>query len=89
MWLQIALGKRPVNVRRNHLQSDAFIQPKRNGYAHKEDTMLNKVTMINAVWMVIMTGMIAATVTLYDQKVDASKVYGPYASARTAVMSQY
>jgi hypothetical protein len=39
--------------------------------------MPNKITMINAVWMVMMTGMLAATVALYDQKVDASKVYGP------------
>ena len=51
--------------------------------------MPNKITMINAVWMVMMTGMLAATIALYDHKVDASKVYGPYASARAAVMSQY
>ncbi|MBB3966584.1 hypothetical protein ACIQUB_27460 [Rhizobium sp. NPDC090275] len=51
--------------------------------------MPNKITMINAVWMVMMTGMLAATVALYDQKVETSKVYGPYASARTSVVSQY
>lgn len=56
---------------------------------HKEEDMPNKITMINAVWMVMMTGMLAVTVALYDHKVDASKVYGPYASARAAVMSQY
>lgn len=51
--------------------------------------MPNKVTMINAVWMVMITGMLAATIALYDQKVDASKVYGPYASAHAAITSQY
>ncbi|WP_200950873.1 hypothetical protein [Rhizobium sp. Root1220] len=51
--------------------------------------MPNKITMINAVWMVMMTGMLAATIALYDQKIDTSKVYGPYASARVAVSSQY
>ena len=51
--------------------------------------MPGKITMINVLWMVMVTGMLTATVALYDQKVDTSKVYGPYASARTAVLGQY
>ena len=51
--------------------------------------MFDKVTMINVVWMAVITGMLTATVALYDQKVEASKVYGPYASARAAIVSQY
>ncbi|WP_176439380.1 hypothetical protein [Rhizobium esperanzae] len=51
--------------------------------------MPGKITMINVLWMVMVTGMLTATVALYDQKVDTSKVYGPYASARTAVLGQH
>ncbi|MBB3312107.1 hypothetical protein FHT78_003883 [Rhizobium sp. BK196] len=53
--------------------------------------MPGKITMINMLWMVMITGMLTATIALYDnQKVDASKVYGPFASARTvSVLGQY
>lgn len=52
--------------------------------------MLDKMNMINIVWMTMVTGMLAATIALYDnQKVDQSKVYGPFASARTYVTAQY
>ena len=51
--------------------------------------MPGKITMINVVWMAMITGMLTATVALYDQKVDTSEVYGPSASARTAVLGQY
>ncbi|MGO4565695.1 hypothetical protein AB4Z52_11645 [Rhizobium sp. 2YAF20] len=51
--------------------------------------MSNKVTMINIVWMMMISGMLAATFALYDQKVDPAKVYGPFASARPFVASQY
>jgi len=53
--------------------------------------MPGKITMINVLWMVMVTGMLTATVALYDnQKIDASKVYGPYASARSvSVLGQY
>lgn len=51
--------------------------------------MPGKITMINVLWMAMITGMLTATVALYDQKVDTSKVYGPYASARAAVTGQY
>ena len=53
--------------------------------------MPGKITMINVLWMAMITGMLTATVALYDnQKIDASKVYGPYASARSvSVLGQY
>jgi hypothetical protein len=51
--------------------------------------MPDKITMINVVWMTVVTGMLAATIALYDQKVDQSKVYGPFASARPFISSQY
>ncbi|TCR85334.1 MULTISPECIES: hypothetical protein [Rhizobium/Agrobacterium group] len=51
--------------------------------------MLDKMNLINLVWMTMVTGMLAATIALYDQKVDQSKVYGPFASARPFVTSQY
>ncbi len=52
--------------------------------------MPDKITMINVLWMAMITGMLTATVALYDQKTDNSKVYGPYASARAAIVnSQY
>ncbi|MBB4277301.1 MULTISPECIES: hypothetical protein [Rhizobium] len=51
--------------------------------------MPDKITIINVFWMAMITGMLTATVALYDQKTDTSKVYGPYASARTAIISQY
>jgi hypothetical protein len=51
--------------------------------------MLDKINLINVVWMTMVTGMLAATIALYDQKVDQSKVYGPFASARSFVTSQY
>ncbi|WP_167332654.1 hypothetical protein [Rhizobium freirei] len=52
--------------------------------------MSHKITLINAVWMTMITGMLAATIALYDQKPDQSKIYGPFASARNFVtVSQY
>ena len=53
--------------------------------------MPGKITMINMLWMVMITGMLTATVALYDnKKVDTSKVYGPFASARSvSVLGQY
>jgi len=53
--------------------------------------MPGKITMINMLWMAMITGMLTATVALYDnQKIDTSKVYGPYASARSvSVLGQY
>lgn len=51
--------------------------------------MSNKVTMINIIWMMMISGMLAATIALYDQKMDPAKVYGPFASARPFVASQY
>jgi len=51
--------------------------------------MPDKITVINVFWMAMITGMLTATVALYDQKNDASKVYGPYAAARAAIVSQY
>ncbi|MET3854770.1 MULTISPECIES: hypothetical protein [unclassified Rhizobium] len=51
--------------------------------------MPDKITVINVFWMAMITGMLTATVALYDQKPDTSKVYGPYAAARTAIVSQY
>ena len=51
--------------------------------------MSNKVTMINIVWITMISGMLAATIALYDQKMDHAKVYGPFASARPFVTSQY
>jgi hypothetical protein len=57
--------------------------------AGRNDNMPGKITMINVVWMAMVTGMLTATIALYDQKVDTSKVYGPYASARAAVVGQY
>ena len=51
--------------------------------------MPDKVTMINVVWMTLISAMLAATVALYDQKPDQSKVYGPFASARSFASSQY
>jgi hypothetical protein len=50
-------------------------------------SMPGKITLINAVWMTMITGMLAATIALYDQKPDYSKVYGPFASARPFVVS--
>jgi hypothetical protein len=55
----------------------------------KEKKMPDKITVINVFWMAMITGMLTATVALYDQKNDASKVYGPYAAARAAIVSQY
>ena len=55
----------------------------------KEKNMPDKITVINVFWMAMITGMLTATVALYDQKPDTSKVYGPYAAARTAIVSQY
>ncbi|AJD41240.1 hypothetical protein [Rhizobium mongolense] len=57
--------------------------------ARRENKMPDKITIINVFWMAMITGMLTATVALYDQKTDTSKVYGPYASARTAIISQY
>ena len=51
--------------------------------------MPDKITVINVFWMAMITGMLTATVALYDQKTDTSKVYGPYASARAPIVSQY
>jgi hypothetical protein len=48
-------------------------------------SMPDKITMINVVWMMMISGMLAATVALYDQKPDQSKIYGPLASARSFV----
>ena len=50
--------------------------------------MLDKVMMINVVWMTMITGMLAFTVALYDHKTDPSNVYGPYASAHSYVASR-
>jgi hypothetical protein len=58
----------------------------------REEKMPDKITIINVFWMAMITGMLTATIALYDQKTDTSKVYGPYgpyASARTAMISQY
>jgi hypothetical protein len=55
----------------------------------RKNAMPDKITLINLVWMTMISGMLAATITLYDQKVDQSKVYGPFASARPFVTSQY
>ncbi|KAA0694514.1 hypothetical protein DTW90_24705 [Neorhizobium sp. P12A] len=55
----------------------------------RKKLMLDKMNLINLVWMTMVTGMLAATIALYDQKVDQSKVYGPFASARPFVTSQY
>jgi hypothetical protein len=55
----------------------------------RKNYMPDKITMINVVWMTVVTGMLAATIALYDQKVDQSKVYGPFASARPFISSQY
>lgn len=57
----------------------------------KGTKMPGKITMINMLWMVMVTGMLTATIALYDnQKVDTSKVYGPFASARSvSVLGQY
>ncbi len=49
--------------------------------------MPDKITVINVVWMAMISGMLAATVALYDQKPDQSKIYGPFASARPLVAS--
>jgi hypothetical protein len=51
--------------------------------------MPDKVTMINVVWMTMISAMLVATVALYDHKPDQAKVYGPYASARSLAASQY
>jgi hypothetical protein len=51
--------------------------------------MPDKVTIINVFWMAIVTGMLTATIALYGQQTDTSKAYGPYASTRTAMISQY
>jgi hypothetical protein len=51
--------------------------------------MPDKVTMINIVWMTLISSMLAATVALYDHKPNQAKVYGPYASVRPLVTSQY
>lgn len=51
--------------------------------------MPDKITVINVFWMAMVTGMLTATIALYDQKNDTSKVFGPYASARAPIVSQY
>ncbi|MGO7205667.1 hypothetical protein ACCT30_31575 [Rhizobium ruizarguesonis] len=51
--------------------------------------MPGKITMINVLWMVMVTGMLTATLALYYQMVDTSKVFVPFGSARTAVLGQY
>ncbi|QND47173.1 hypothetical protein HB780_15735 [Rhizobium lusitanum] len=52
--------------------------------------MPDKITLINAVWMTMISGMLAATIALYDHKPDQSKIYGPFASARSfTASSQY
>lgn len=55
----------------------------------REEKMPDKITIINVFWMAMITGMLTATIALYDQQTDTSKVYGPYASTRTAMISQY
>jgi len=55
----------------------------------KEKNMPDKITVINVFWMAMVTGMLTATIALYDQKTDTSKVFGPYASARAPIVSQY
>jgi hypothetical protein len=49
--------------------------------------MPDKITLINVVWMAMISGMLVATVALYDQKPDQSKIYGPLASARPFITS--
>ena len=51
--------------------------------------MLNKVILINVVWMMMVTGMISFSIALYNQKPDQVEAYGPYASAHAYVASQY
>jgi hypothetical protein len=56
--------------------------------ARRKKAMPDKVILINVVWMTMITGMLAFTVALYDQKADQSNVYGPYASAHSYVASR-
>lgn len=51
--------------------------------------MLNKVIVINVVWMMMVTGMVGFSIALYGQKTDQVDNYGPYASAHSYVASQY
>lgn len=51
--------------------------------------MLNKVLVINVVWMMMVTGMVGFSIALYGQKSDQIDTYGPYASAHSYVASQY
>ncbi|TCL73963.1 hypothetical protein EV286_103497 [Rhizobium sp. BK251] len=51
--------------------------------------MPDKISIINVIWMAMITGMLTATVALYDRQADHSKVYGPFASARQVIASQY
>ena len=51
--------------------------------------MLDKVILINVVWMMMVTGMVGFSIALYDQKPDQAEGYGPYASAHSYVASQY
>lgn len=56
----------------------------------RKQSMPDKITLINVVWMTMISGMLAATIALYDQKPDQSKIYGPFASARSfTASSQY
>lgn len=56
---------------------------------NRNKVMLDKVSMINLVWMTMVSGMLVATIALYDQKVDQQQVYGPYASAQPFLSSHY
>ncbi|MEZ2132913.1 MULTISPECIES: hypothetical protein [unclassified Sinorhizobium] len=51
--------------------------------------MPDKITMINVVWMAMITGMLTATITLYNKKPEEAKIYGPYASAKSVIARQY
>lgn len=51
--------------------------------------MPDKITMINVVWMAMITGMLTATITLYNKEPKDTNVYGPYASAKSVIAGQY
>ncbi|WP_337266722.1 hypothetical protein [Oryzifoliimicrobium ureilyticus] len=51
--------------------------------------MFDKISLINAVWMTVIAGMLTATVALYEQKTDAAKVYNTYNTARASIVSEY
>ncbi|MBP1850112.1 hypothetical protein [Rhizobium halophytocola] len=44
--------------------------------------MLNKVTVINLLWMMTMTAMLATSVGFYMENEDQATFYGPPISAR-------